>query len=77
MFNYPRPPRKCLISVKEEDKWVIGTLIKQSAVSWYQDSFVTCKGKSCGSRVYSLEKSSAKKARQVDFGPSLPPSTYL
>ena len=69
--------RSRLISVKEEDKWVMGTLIKQSAVSWSRGSFVTCRDKNCDLRGYRHQKSDAKKARQVDVGPSLQPSTYL
>lgn len=77
MINFPRLRRKCLIRVKKEDKWVMGTLIKQSAVSWSRGSFVTCRDKNCDLRGYRHQKSDAKKARQVDFGPSLQPSTYL
>ena len=55
MVNNSRPHKKRIIIVKEDEEWVMGALIKQSAVSWYRGSFVTCRDKSYGSRVYSLE----------------------
>ena len=77
MVNNSRPHKKRLIIVKEDEEWVMGALIKQSAVSWYRGSFVACRDKSCGTDSYKRQKSEAKKARQVDFGPFHQPSTYL